>query len=325
MTTKYWDGSTDGDLNTAANWTPSGVPTASDDIIFDARTTQAADTNMDTFDSVDLGSLTTQSGYAAAIGSSTAPFEFECSAGRVYLAGTGTSYFQCDGGADTDASVLKCVINGGTVYLSSQANDDSNAAVWTEIQIFAGTVYLQGHSEASGGHAGDSGIAITTLKITPVTTCTVRIGDKCVNFKSTDTPMDIIMDGGELTCSSTLDDIQLMGGILNYGSATIDMATADDDIGTLTISGGEFNWIPQSSTGTVLSATPTITNLNVVGGIFNAVSTKQTASSDPTITTVWQYGGTIDLRNTLANFAVTTFYAEGGALLYSPGQVLTLS
>lgn len=324
MTTRYWDGSTDGDLNTATNWTPAAVPSASDDIIFDARTTQAVDTGLDTFNTVDLGSLTVQSDYTGAIGSSTAPFEFECSAGRVYLAGTGTSYFQCDGGADVDASILKCVINGGTVYLSSQANDDSNAAVWTEIQILAGTVYLQGDSEASGGHAGDTGIAVTLLKITPVIACTVRIGDKCIN-ELTDAAMDLIMDGGTLTCSSALDDVQLMDGILNYGSATIDMATADDDIGTLTISGGTFNWIPQSSTGTVLSATPTITNLNVIGGIFNATNTKQTASSDPTITTAWHYGGTIDLRNTFANFAVTTFYAEGGSLHYSPGQVLTLS
>jgi len=324
MTTKYWDGSTDGDLNTAANWTPSGVPEAADDLVFDGRTTQAVDTNLDTFATIDLGSISIKSGYTGDIGAVDGPMEFEC-AGTVYVAGTGTYYLQCDAGADTDADVVKCIINStGSVYLSSQANDNTNVAVWTEVQVLAGTVYIQGDSESSD-HGGDSGCAITTLKIIPISTCTVRIGDKCVNFQSTDTPMNVVMDGGTLTCSSALGDVQLMGGTLNFGSATIDMATGDDDITTLTISGGTFNWIPQATTGTVLSATPTITNLNVISGMFDASSTKDTASSDPTVTTLWQYGGVLDFRNVFANFAVTTFYYEGGTYYISTGQVLTLS
>ena len=323
MATKYWDGSTDGDLNTAANWTPSGVPTASDDLVFDGRTTQDVDGSLSTFATVDLGSITIESGYTGDIGAVATPMEFEC-AGTVYVAGTGTYYLQCDAGADTDADVVKCIINGGTVYLSSQANDETNVAVWTEVQVLAGTVYIEGDSEKSD-HGGDSGCAITTLKITPVSSCTVRIGDKCINYKGTDTPMNIVMGGGTVTCSSSFGDVQLLGGTLNFGSATIDMATGDDDITTLTISGGTFNWIPQSSTGTVLSDTPTITNLNVISGTFDATSTKDTASSAPTVTTAWQYGGVVDLRNVYANFVVTTFHAEGGNLYYSPGQELALS
>ncbi len=324
MTTKYWDGSTDGDLNTAANWTPSGVPEAADALVFDGRTTQDVDGGLDTFATIDLGSVTIESGYTGDIGAVDGPMEFEC-AGTVYVAGTGTYYLQCDAGADVNADIVKCIINStGSVYLSSQANDDSNSAVWTEVQVLAGTVYIQGDSESSD-HGGDSGCAITTLKVTPVGNCTVRIGDKCVNFLSTDTPMNVIMSGGTLTSSSALGVVQLFGGILNFGSATIDMATGDDDITTLTMSGGTFNFIPQATTGTVLSATPTITNLNVIGGTFCATSCKDTASSDPTFTTVWQYGGIVDLRNVFANFAVTTYHAEGGSLHYSPGQVLTLS
>ena len=324
MTTKYFDGSTDGNLGTDANWTPSGVPEAADDVVFDGRTTQAADEGMDTFATIDLGSVTIESGYTGDIGAVDGPMEFEC-AGTVYVAGTGTYYLQCDAGANTDADIVKAIINStGSVYLSSQANDDTNAAVWTEVQVLAGTVYIQGDSESSD-HGGDSGCAITTLKVVPISTCTVRIGDKCVNFKSTDTPMNVIMSGGTLTSSSALGDVQLLGGTLNFGSATIDMATGDDDIATLTLAGGTFNWVPQASTGTVLSATPTITALNVIKGTFDATSCKDTASSDPTFTTVWQYGGVIDLRNVFANFAVTTFHYEGGSYYISPGQVLTLS
>ena len=323
MATKYWDGSTDGDLGTAANWTASGVPTAGDDIVFDGRTTQAVTGSMSTFATVDLGSVTIESGYTGSIGANATPMEFQC-AGTVYVAGTGTYYLQCDAGPDTDADVVKTIINGGTVYLSSQANDNTNAAVWTEVQVLAGTVYILGDSEKAT-HGGDSGTAITTLKLIPISSCTVRIGDKCVNFKGTDAPMSIVMGGGVLTCSSALNDVQLLGGTLTFGSATIDMATGDDDITTLTISGGTFNWAPQATTGTVLSATPTITALNMIKGTFDATDTKDTASSDPTITTVWQYGGVVDFRNVFANFAVTTFHAEGGTLYYSPGQVLTLS
>lgn len=324
MTTKYWDGSTDGDLNVAANWTPSGVPTAADDLVFDGRTTVDVDTNMETFATVDLGSVTIESGYTGDIGAVDDPMEFEVN-GTVYVAGTGTYYLQCDAGANTDGDVVKCIINTtGSVYLSSQANDETNVAVWTEVQVLAGTVYIQGDSEKSD-HGGDSGCAITTLKVIPVGNCTVRIGDKCVNFKGTDAPMALIMDGGTVTCSSALGDVQLFGGTLNFGSATIDMATGDDDITTLTMSGGTLNFIPQSSTGTVLSATPTIGSMNVISGTFDATSCKDTASSDPTITTLWQYGGIIDFRNVFANFAVTTFNYEGGSYYISPGQVLTLS
>ncbi len=325
MATKYWDGSVDGDLNVAANWTPSGVPGAGDDIIFDGRTTQDVDASLSTFATVDLGSITIESGYIGSIGAVATPMEFQVD-GIVYIAGGGTYYLQCDAGANTDADVVKCVINArnGTVYLSSQANDETNAAVWTLVEVLAGTVYLQGDSEKSD-HGGDSGVAVTTLRVIPIASCTVQIGDKCVNFKSTDTPMALVMTGGVLTCSSALGDVLFSGGTLNFGSATIDMATGDDDITTLTLVGGGFNWIPQSSTGAALSASPTITTLNVIKGSFDASGVKDTASTDPTITTVNQYGGTVDLQNVFANFVVTTYNAEGGSLLYSPGQVLSLS
>ena len=324
MTTKYWDGSTDGDLNTAANWTPSGVPEAADDLVFDGRTTQSVDASITTFNNIDLGSVTVESGYTGDIGAVDGPMEFLCSAGLVYLAGSGTYYLQCDAGADVDGAILQTIINGGTVYLSSQANDETNAAVWTEVQVLAGVVYLQGDSEKSD-HGGDSGIALTTLRVTPINTCTVRIGDKCVNFKGTDTPMTVQMSGGVLNCSSALGDVLSLGGVLNYGSATIDMATTDDDITILRLCGGTFNWVPQASTGAALSASPTIGTLYVVTGTFNATDTKDTATTAPTITLAWQYGGTVDLQNIFANFIVTTYHVEGGNLHYSPGQVLALS
>ena len=328
MATKYWLGtetSYTGNLNRSANWSPVGVPVAGDDLVFDGRSTQNVTTNLDTFEGVDIGSLTVWSGYTGTIGSSgSAPLITECSAGTVYFAGTGTLRLQCGAGADVDASILKLVVNtSGSAWLSSQANDNSNAAVFTEVQVLRGNVLIMGDSEASV-HGGDSGTAITTLKVIPTGTATVRMGDKCVNFKSTDTPTTVTISGGTLTCHSALGAIQQFGGTLNHGSTDIDMDGDDDDITSLVLNGGTFYWKPQTSGS--ISPTPAITTLDVISGTFNGVSMKETnpGGVDPIVTTTWQYGGTVDLRNIYANFDFTTFYSEGGSLHYSPGQELAL-
>lgn len=331
MATKYWLGTeTDhtGELNRAANWSTSGVPGAGDDVIFDGRSTQNVTGDLDVWETTDLGSLTIWSGYTGNIGSSgSTPLQMSCSAGEVYYSGTGTTYLQCAGGANADATILKCVINSsGSIFMSSQANDDANTAVYTTVQVIKGNVLILGDSEKSGttGHGGDSGTAITTLKITPTGTATVRIGDACVNFKGTDRPMDVIIDGGTLTAHSALGDIQQMGGTLNYGSTDIDMDGSDDDIAGLTVSGGTFYWKPQNSGS--ISANPSITSLDVIAGTFNGASMKQTLAggADPVVTTTWQYGGTVDLRNVYANFDFSTYYQEAGSLHMSPGQQLQL-
>ena len=328
MATKFWLGtevSHTGDLNRAANWSPTGVPIAADDLVFDGRSTQNVTTNLDTFEGVDLGSLTVWSGYTGTIGSSgSTPMIVGCSAGTVYAAGTGTTRLQCGAGAEADASILKLVVNtSGSVWLSSQANDNANAAVFAEIQVLKGNVLVMGDSESSV-HGGDSGTAITTLKVIPTTTATVRIGDKCVNFKGADTPTNVTISGGTLNCHSALGTIQQFGGTLNYGSTDIDMSATDDNITALTLNGGTFYWKPQNSGS--ISATPAITTLDVIAGTFNGVSMKETnpGGVDPIITTTWQYGGTVDLRNIYANFDFTTYYQEGGTLNTSPGQQLTL-
>ena len=140
--------------------------------------------------------------------------------------------------------------------------------------------------------------------------------------------MDVIIDGGTLTAHSALGDIQQMGGTLNYGSSDIDMDGSDDDITSLTVSGGTFYWKPQNSgsiSGSVLAG-PTITSLDVIAGTFNGVSMKETLASgvDPVVTTTWQYGGTVDLRNVYTNFDFSTYYQESGTLHTSPGQQLQL-
>ena len=324
MATKYWIG-TDGDLDVAGNWSSSGVPGAGDDVVFDGRAVGSISSNLDVWATTDLGSLTSRRAYTGDISSSgSAPLLFECTAGTVYIAGTGTTRIQCGAGANADAAILKLIVNtSGSVWLSSQANDNSNAAVFTEVQVLKGSLLIMGDSEG-GTHGGDSGTAITTLKVTPISTATVRLGDKCVNFKSTDTPTTVSIDGGTLTVHSALGAIQQFGGTFNYGSTDIDQDGNDDDITSLAISGGTFYWNPQNSGS--ISPTPTIAVLDVIAGTFNGVSMLETlpAGADPIITTTWQYGGTVDLRNAYYNFDFTTYYQEGGSLHTTLGQQLSL-
>ena len=327
MTTKYWVGS-DGDLDVNANWYPVGVPEAADVVVFDGRSVTSISSNLDVWEAVDLGGITVRSGYTGDIGSSgSAPLVTSTTSGEVYLSGSGSVFLQCGGGANADAVIGTCIVNSaGNVFLSSQANDNTNSAVFTVLRVVRGTVNILGDSEKAGtyGHGGDAGTAIGTLYVTPYGSATVRVGDKCVNYKGTDAPMSVIMDGGTLNFHSAANDIQQMGGTLNYGSSTIDMDTNDDDITTLTLSGGTFNWVPQNSGS--MSATPTIGNLKVISGTFDGSSMKNTlpGGADPVATTTWQYSGTVNLQNTYANFDFTTYYQEGGSLLTSPGQELSL-
>jgi hypothetical protein len=328
MATKYWlgdDSGHEGDLNVAANWSPSGVPEAGDSVVFDGRSTENVTDNLDALEALDLAGLTVWSGYTGTIGSSgSTPMITHCTSGTVYLAGTGVMRLQCGAGAEETTSINLCVINSsGSAYLSSQANDADDYAVWTEVRVHKGNVYILGDSEKSGasGHGGDSGTIVGTLKVMPTSTATVRVGDQCINKAVLNTPVDVIVKGGTLDAHSDLGYVQTFGGTVNYGSTTIDMGNSDD-ITSLIVNGGTFYWKPQSSGS--ISTSPTITSMYVASGTFDATDMKETGEGgdDPVITTVWQYGGTVDLRNVYANFDITTYYNEGGSLHYSPGQQL---
>jgi len=71
MATKYWlgnDTGNEGKLNVAANWSPVGVPGAADDVIFDGRSTEDADDDLDVWAALDLGSLTVRPSFTKNIG-----------------------------------------------------------------------------------------------------------------------------------------------------------------------------------------------------------------------------------------------------------------
>jgi len=331
MATKYWlgnDSGNEGDLNVAANWDPSGVPSAGDDVIFDGRSTEDADASLTTFGALELGSLTVRSSFTGSIGTYSAGASYDPlmlslgAGGRLEICGTGTYRIQCGKGA-ADCTVAETIINtaSGTVYLSSEKNASlGNVSKFTIIRFLKGTLYLHGDSEKAGddGHGGDSGTAFGTLFMVGYSRpYAVSIADKCKDFKNA-TEGTIYMNGGILAAHCALESVQLYGGVFTYGSTAFDIAADDDDIASLYISGGEFNWEPQNSLA--LPATPVIAVLDMYGGIFDATSVFNTETDDPKITTMRMYAGKVDLRNVYSNFDITHCYYYGGSLFYNEGQ-----
>jgi len=94
--TYVWDGSTDGDTTTAANWTPSGPPDDGDTVIFPAWATQAVDGNADfpasSASGVGFARVTIEEGVTYDIGSRATPLELwmdkDANTG-VHIGGTG--------------------------------------------------------------------------------------------------------------------------------------------------------------------------------------------------------------------------------------------
>ncbi len=332
MATRYWDGSAgDNDWSTAANWTGAAVPVGGDDVIFDGRTSESATAGMDQ-DTVDLGSMTVRDTYSGDIGEYTAgvsqsPLLIQC-AGTMLIGGTGTYRIQCSANGAADGDIAVCTINTkGTVHLSSRLNAGANVHIFTILNILRGTTIIHGDSDKGGadGHGGESGTAIGTLNVVPGTSCTVTVMDLCEDFKAA-SQMDVIINGGTVTHSSSIEQIDVYGGTLIYGSSSVDQdIISSDNIALLNISGGTFRWEPMTGSGATCSHSPVITLANIYGGKLDATGMLNTVTADPLISTIWQYAGSVDLRNTFANFDVTAYHQEGGTLQFSPGQIITFA
>ena len=74
MAVKIWTGATDGDWSVAGNWSPSGVPASTDDVIISAAYTVSITAGLNQ-SAVTLNSLTVEEGYSGAIGSKSADLQ----------------------------------------------------------------------------------------------------------------------------------------------------------------------------------------------------------------------------------------------------------
>ena len=99
MTAKTWNG-TDTSWNTAGNWSPTGVPGASDDVTFDATSVQSCTADV----AIDVLSITISSGYSGTLDFADSAYSHSIG-GDFTASGTGTldlgdSVVTCSGNCD---------------------------------------------------------------------------------------------------------------------------------------------------------------------------------------------------------------------------------
>ena len=242
MATKTWVGTdtgNEGDWSVAANWSPSGVPEAADDVYLE-NSSQGVTAGLDQ-SAIALASFNKAQTFTGAIGTSSAYLQISATAFNLgYHNGpgfpAGSSMVKLDIGA-TAATVT--IDNSGTPATSTvpaillKANNAS-----TNIRIRKGSV----------------GIAFYTGETT-----TVGIID--VGYKnSVNSDVDLFIGSG--VTMTTLD--QTGGEIVQACGAT----TVSSSAGTLITTGSGAITTLNAKGGTVTSnSTGTITNLNITGGI----------------------------------------------------------
>ncbi len=258
--TKTWDGSSSNDWNTAANWTPSGVPTSSDDVIipdnFNVTVNTAAvcasftinEGNNDNQITISDGQSLTVSGGVTinkgkgygdnkyiSVGSGT------LTAGSITMANTGNN------NRDSYISVLT-----GTINVSGNITMNGTAARNQIVFLGAGTLNVGGTGTISGGTISSVAGGYTALTNGTVnyngSTQTVgayayyHLTLSGTNAKTLQTGTTSI--GGNLTLSGTASTKTVVGttigGNLNIGDGTTFTAGAYNltVTGTTTIGGG---------------------------------------------------------------------------------------
>jgi Ni,Fe-hydrogenase III small subunit len=259
MATKVWvgtDSGNEGDYGTAANWSPSGVPIAGDDVII-ANTSQSITGTLDQ-SAVALTSIIIDQSFTGVIGSSASDFLQIASATAVIGQRRG---------------------NIGTFTGSKRLNLDFGSSTACQVEIYGTASTAQDTNRTPCRIQAAN--ASTDIK--------VHNGSVSVSDDSDDTSTvgDIVVKGGTVTAGAgmTLSNVTVTAGTCNVYSSIATLAT---------VKGGVLNMYDGVSANTIATctvsdsgivnhyATGTITTLNCNGG-----TTDLTGNNDAkTVTTV---------------------------------------
>jgi hypothetical protein len=241
MADKTWNGTgsvgNEGDLSQADNWTPGGVPVASDNVRLVPQYTQALTAALGTLSGVSLASFIVEDGYTGAVGTSTVDLDLTVS-GTFEFNGTGASYI------DLEASAIDAiVINTGSPSAKGRRSLNLTGSALTAVEVRGGNVGLGRHGSTS-------------------TATATRISGGELYIDNGATVTNVTSHGGTCYLDSNITAATLYGGSLVVGeSATIT---------TLTIDGGSCT---DYSTGTITTATVNSGRLTVPAGIAKAITT----------------------------------------------------
>jgi len=253
MATKHWDGSTDGNWQTAANWTAAGVPAAADIVIFDGRTTQAVT------DGIARGEtggeehtlVHVKPDYPGDIGT---PAEwFHCDATKFIFEGSGTCYLEVAGAADAedaDIATVICNSSSGTLYVRSHTNSADNICSVTNLIVNKGTCYLADDSYAAN------------IYLVPVSNnssnATLYIGINCLDVDNSLYP-SIYMYNGTCYCHSKCTLIDMKAGTFRFGQYVEVVAFT---------TGAHEPVVGETLTGSVGAATAVVEAYHVTSGTW---------------------------------------------------------
>lgn len=254
MATKIWTGATDGDYNTAANWSPTGVPTTTDDVHF------TKDYSVDLTGSLDqsgttIGSLTID-GFTGKIGSLALGYLQVDVSGTAVINTAGISFI--DFGSSSIDLDIRDTISGGTtrgLYVLGSA---------------LGVVSIQN---------GDVGIANQAGESSTVTTLRINGGAVNVGAGATLTTLDAY--GGSSSIHTSVTTIN------NYGGTVVTKKAAA--VTTLNQHNGTMN---HNGTGTIATANVQGGSLDFTGsGIARTLTTLTlkvggTIVYDPSVLTI---------------------------------------
>jgi hypothetical protein len=313
MATRYWDRDTNGDWQTATNWSADTKPVANDVVIFDGRATLGPTEGMLDSESGATAECTydllhVKSTFTGDIGSSTEPCC--CSPDKLIIEGSGTYHFLV--GKDnqsTDTTIPITIINNksATVYLYSNANDGANTCEFDKVYVIAGTVYLAYYDVDTD----NTGCYVDELYIAPqnnkASYATVAIEKDAYKFNGT-IPTDIYMGNGELRTDSMVGTFVVRGGIVYYGSerkTSTAVTETDMNITELRLYGGSFYWQPDDS------GDPYIATAHLFGGSLDASHATsndraKVLGKDPGNDIYIYSGATLNIRNGMGNITIDT-------------------
>ncbi len=242
-----------GDWSQADNWSPSGVPVASDNVRFTAEHTTAVTGGLNQ-SAVTLGDLIIETGYKGKIGTNTASlqvgcasFEYSGSATAAFIdlgssaigpvihntgaAGVGQVALEIKGSAFTTVTVM-----GGNVGLATKHGDTASA---TNVRVINGSIAIGSGATVTNLHVFQ-GTAVTASDITD---CNLHGGT--VTFKEQANATTVDLEGGicNYDAEGTITTANCNGGKLNVGAGQAKTIT------TLNLEpGGSIRYYPSNLT-----------------------------------------------------------------------------
>ena len=210
MAIKIWDGSTSGDVNVAANWTPAAVPINGDSIVFNGDETNEVDTNMNALAAVNIDQFIVTTDYnPATFGTVANPFEINDCALFMYSGKVTASYVKFNGTCDI-AHIIDAGRGANALHL--------DGGIITLLAVYSGLVTL------------DAGLTAEDIYVHYRMN---RIGDATLTIPAGVFLNNLTQRGGTVVCSSDV-------GVIRKSTGTFTQSAGD--VGQLFNEGGRFAW-----------------------------------------------------------------------------------